>query len=86
MNNLNWVKSSYSGGQSANCVEIAVLPDGGHAVRDSKNPHDAILLLSPAQWRDLVKRVLVLASVGSSRHSSLPAGEITARRVGTGHG
>src|SRR5258707_10396292 len=86
MNSFKWVKSSYSGGESANCVEIAVLPDGGRAVRDSKNPDGAILLLTTSQWRDLVKRALELASVGGSRHSSLSAGEITARRVGTGHG
>jgi hypothetical protein len=55
MNNLNWVKSSHSGGQSANCVEIAALPDGRRVVRDSKNPDGAFLILTPAQWRDLVK-------------------------------
>ena len=55
MNNLAWVKSSYSGGESANCVEVAALPGGGRAVRDSKDPAGAILLLSPAQWRGLVK-------------------------------
>ncbi|MFD4260873.1 DUF397 domain-containing protein [Streptomyces sp. NPDC058534] len=34
---LEWVKSSYSG-NNGNCVEVARLPDGGRAVRDSKNP------------------------------------------------
>jgi hypothetical protein len=57
MNNLNWVKSSHSGGQSANCVEIAALPDGGRAVRDSKNPDGAVLVLTPAQWRALARSV-----------------------------
>ncbi len=57
MNNLNWVKSSYSGGQSANCVEIAVLPDGRRAVRDSKDPGGAVLVLTPAQWRALADSV-----------------------------
>ena len=38
MSDLKWIKSSYSGGQSTNCVEIAALPNGGRAVRDSKNP------------------------------------------------
>lgn len=59
MNNLNWVKSSYSGGQSANCVEVAALPGGGRAVRDSKDPAGAVLLLSPAQWQCLIKRGLI---------------------------
>ena len=58
MNSFKWVKSSYSGGESANCVEIAVLPDGGRAVRDSRNPDGAILVLTTSQWRDLAKRVL----------------------------
>jgi hypothetical protein len=59
MNNLNWVKSSYSGGQSANCVEVAALPGGGRAVRDSKDPAGVVLLLSPAQWLCLVEQGLV---------------------------
>ncbi len=62
MNNFKWVKSSYSGGESANCVEIAALPGGGRAVRDSKDRDGAILLLSPVQWRDLVKSVLAVQS------------------------
>ncbi|MGQ4516399.1 DUF397 domain-containing protein [Streptomyces sp. DW26H14] len=32
-----WVKSSYSGTNN-NCVEVAALPRGGRAVRDSKDP------------------------------------------------
>jgi hypothetical protein len=43
------VKSSYSGGGQANCVELAALPDGGRAVRDSKNPDGATLILTPGQ-------------------------------------
>jgi hypothetical protein len=56
--NLNWVKSSYSTATSGNCVEIAALPDGGRAVRDSKNPDGFVLLLAADQWRRLVKSVL----------------------------
>jgi hypothetical protein len=64
MNNLNWVKSSYSGGQSANCVEVAALPGGGRAVRDSKDPAGAVLLLSSAQWLRLIKQGLVKSAAG----------------------
>jgi hypothetical protein len=60
MNSFKWVKSSYSGGESANCVEIAVLPDGRRAVRDSKNPDGAVFVLTPAQWRELARRVLAI--------------------------
>jgi hypothetical protein len=55
MSDLKWIKSSYSGGQSTNCVEIAALPNGGRVVRDSKNPDGAVLLLSANQWADLRK-------------------------------
>jgi hypothetical protein len=55
MNELTWVKSSYSGGTSANCVEIAALPTGGRAVRDSKDPDGAVLVLTAAQWSNLAK-------------------------------
>ncbi|WP_079177864.1 DUF397 domain-containing protein [Streptomyces mangrovisoli] len=33
-----WRKSSYSGDQGGDCVEIAELPGATVAVRDSKNP------------------------------------------------
>jgi hypothetical protein len=36
--NLTWRKSSYSGSNGGDCVEIAVLSDDGRAVRDSKDP------------------------------------------------
>jgi hypothetical protein len=58
MNDLVWVKSSYSTATSGNCVEIAALPDGGRAVRDSKSPDGAVLLLTAAQWHRLAKSVL----------------------------
>jgi hypothetical protein len=57
MSDLHWVKSSYSGGDQANCVEIAILRDGGRAVRDSKAPNDAILVLTSGQWAELAKSV-----------------------------
>jgi hypothetical protein len=54
MSSLKWVKSSYSGGTGGNCVEIAALPDGGRAVRDSKDPDGPVLVLTPGQWADLL--------------------------------
>jgi Domain of unknown function (DUF397) len=44
-----WRKSSYSGGQGA-CVEIADLPDGGIAVRDSKDPGGPKLTFTAKEW------------------------------------
>lgn len=47
---LRWRKSSYSGNQGGNCVEVAELPDGGTAVRDSKNPDGPTLHFTPSEW------------------------------------
>jgi hypothetical protein len=41
---LAWRKSSHSNGQ-ANCVEIAAA-SSGIAIRDSKDPHGPVLLVS----------------------------------------
>jgi predicted secreted Zn-dependent protease len=46
---LEWVKSSYSG-NNGNCVEVAVLPAGARALRDSKNPHGPALVFSAEEW------------------------------------
>jgi Domain of unknown function (DUF397) len=55
MNDLAWKKSPYSSGSGGNCVEVAALPGGGRAIRDSKAPNAGMLLLTPAQWQDLAK-------------------------------
>jgi Domain of unknown function (DUF397) len=49
---MEWYKSSYSS-DVGNCVEIAQLP-GGPVVRDSKNPDDAMLTFSHAEWAAFV--------------------------------
>jgi hypothetical protein len=51
---LQWRKSSYSGSNGGACVEIAVLADGGRAVRDSKNPDGGKLALTADDWRAFV--------------------------------
>ena len=50
-----WRKSSYSG-QGNTCVEVAHLPDGGRAVRDSKDP-GPILRFTSTEWRAFLKAV-----------------------------
>ncbi len=53
---LQWFKSSYSGnGQS--CVECTHLPDGGMAVRDTKNRSGPVLRFTAAQWQAFVAGV-----------------------------
>ncbi|MEV0593828.1 DUF397 domain-containing protein [Nonomuraea cavernae] len=46
---LIWRKSRLSNA-SGDCVEIASLPDGGVAVRDSKNPQGPHLRFSASEW------------------------------------
>lgn len=47
---VTWRKSTRSGPNGDECIEIANLQDGGTAVRDSKNPTGPVLTVSPAQW------------------------------------
>ncbi|MEC4017745.1 DUF397 domain-containing protein [Streptomyces sp. H27-D2] len=44
-----WRKASASAGEN-NCVEIADLPGGGKAVRDSKRPEAAALRYTASGW------------------------------------
>ncbi|MFE5213142.1 MULTISPECIES: DUF397 domain-containing protein [unclassified Streptomyces] len=46
----NWRKSSYSGDQGGDCVEVAELAVATVAVRDSKNPAGPILTIAPATF------------------------------------
>jgi hypothetical protein len=54
--NLKWFTSSYSpNGQS--CVECAWTPDGGMAVRDSKDRNSPILKFAAGEWQAFVAGV-----------------------------
>jgi hypothetical protein len=54
---LVWFKSSFSAnGQS--CVECAHLPDGGMAVRDTKNRAGAVLRFTADEWQAFIAGVL----------------------------
>ena len=44
-----WRKSSFSG-EYGNCVEVATLPAGEVAVRNSRHPGGPALLFTPAEW------------------------------------
>ncbi|HEY6315009.1 MAG TPA: DUF397 domain-containing protein [Streptosporangiaceae bacterium] len=55
--NERWRKSSYSGGQGGNCVEVA---DHGNRVlvRDTKQDRNGpVLRFSPAAWRRFAAQV-----------------------------
>jgi hypothetical protein len=51
-----WQKSSYSS-QSGNCVEVARNLPGLVAVRDSKEPDGAKLVVSRETWRRLISAI-----------------------------
>lgn len=57
-NPLAWRKASFSGA-SDNCVEVAHTPDGGRAVRDSKNPTGPMLAFTPSEWDAFIAGVKV---------------------------
>ncbi|MGD9530400.1 DUF397 domain-containing protein [Pseudonocardia sp.] len=47
---IRWFKSSFSSGNANGCVEVAFLPDGRVAVRDTKNRELAPHHYTPAEW------------------------------------
>ncbi|MBE1462799.1 DUF397 domain-containing protein [Kibdelosporangium phytohabitans] len=53
---LSWRKSSHSG-KNGNCVELAWLTDGRVAVRNSRNPHGAVLIYDAYRLTSLVDRI-----------------------------
>lgn len=50
---LVWVKSSYSGAEGGQCVEVAATPTRVH-VRDSKDTTRAALAVAPTAWTAFV--------------------------------
>ncbi|MEU1880966.1 DUF397 domain-containing protein [Streptosporangium sp. NPDC020072] len=54
LSDTRWIKSSLSGDNGGNCVEVAALKGAGHAdlvaVRDSKDPEGPKLFFTPAEW------------------------------------
>ncbi|NBE81804.1 DUF397 domain-containing protein [Micromonospora rubida] len=50
LSNAHWRKSTRSGSNGGECVEVADNLPGVVAVRDSKNPDGPVLTFSPAAW------------------------------------
>ncbi|THA69286.1 DUF397 domain-containing protein [Streptomyces sp. A0958] len=61
---VEWVKSSYSG-NNGNCVEVAVLPDGGRALRDSKNVYGPMLVITADEFSAFLRGVAAWCSADS---------------------
>lgn len=55
---LAWFKSSYSGNEGGECLEMAPTPATVH-IRDSKNPEGAapVLAVAPAAWTAFLRTV-----------------------------
>jgi hypothetical protein len=54
---LDWRKSSFSGDNGGSCVEVAFLPDGGVALRDTKDRGLAPHHHTAAAWDSFVAGV-----------------------------
>jgi len=55
LSGVTWRKSTYSNGTGGNCVEVACLPRGAHAMRDSKNPDGDVIILGRDAWASLIR-------------------------------
>ena len=63
MSELEWFKSRYSSGNGA-CVECALLPDGGMAVRDTQDRDGSCSPSPPTHGRTRNRAQEVALSVG----------------------
>jgi len=50
LHGIAWVKSRRSGPTGGNCVEVAFLPGGGVAMRNSRHPDGPALIFTTAEW------------------------------------
>jgi hypothetical protein len=57
LNGAIWRKSTRSGGNGGDCVEVAANVPGIVAVRDSKDPSGPVVALTPGQWREFVEGI-----------------------------
>ncbi|MFI7078775.1 DUF397 domain-containing protein [Micromonospora sp. NPDC049903] len=55
MTDAQWRKSSKSGSNGGDCVEVADNLSGVVGVRDSKDPTGPVLAFGPAAWRSFVE-------------------------------
>lgn len=52
-----WRRSSFCDHPDAGCVDVAELPGGGRAVRDSKDPGGGVLSFTAGEWLAFTKGV-----------------------------
>ncbi|MFG1686098.1 DUF397 domain-containing protein [Nonomuraea sp. NPDC049269] len=54
LDTATWRKSTRSGPDGGNCVEVAELSRGHRGVRDSKNPTSPPLIFTPGEWNAFI--------------------------------
>ncbi|WP_217196919.1 DUF397 domain-containing protein [Streptomyces buecherae] len=54
---ITWRKSSYSGSNGGDCIEVAPGFPGVVPVRDSKDPHGPILSFNASAWEAFINGV-----------------------------
>jgi uncharacterized protein DUF397 len=54
LSKADWHKSSFSGSNGGNCVEVARDLPGIVAVRDSKDPCGPVLMFRPDEWQAFI--------------------------------
>ena len=56
LDSFTWRKSSYSGSNGGNCIEIAT-STATVAVRDSKDPKGPVLVFGPEDWEQFTSQI-----------------------------
>jgi hypothetical protein len=54
ISHVTWRKSSYSGGNGGECVEVAATGKPLITVRDSKGPNGSRLAFTPQMWQSFI--------------------------------
>jgi hypothetical protein len=55
---VTWRKSSYSGGNGGNCIEVGALAEAGRVlVRDTRDRQGPVLAVNPETWRRFAQQV-----------------------------
>jgi uncharacterized protein DUF397 len=57
LSGAHWRKSTRSGGDGGNCVEVATNLEGVVAVRDTKDRSGGTLIISPSTWAAFIAGV-----------------------------
>jgi hypothetical protein len=72
MSEYRWRRSSRSGAQGDNCVEVATNVRGVVAIRDRKDPNGPVLEFHAAQRRDFLTRLAHSADVHPADATQTP--------------